>query len=216
MDIPRGEIVVDSPLELVELREVIKKANAKGYLEFLISRNGMEEGYLFFEDESVIGIFYEGERKGKPLRCIEKMTDENPTVILHKLTETQIGVLKEVYSLDKQYAIDDVLVKLKGKTAGKEGDAGGGLGKERKVSKEWEEKVPEFATKGQSTSQMSMKKMTREEFLENVEVYIREILTYVDGKRTIKEISDECGQSVEDVLGVVVPYQETGYLRFKE
>ena len=60
MDIPRGEIMLESPLEFVDLRGVLQKFKDKGYLEILITGDEIEEGYVFIEGGEIIGVFYEG------------------------------------------------------------------------------------------------------------------------------------------------------------
>ncbi|MEA1994143.1 MAG: DUF2226 domain-containing protein, partial [Euryarchaeota archaeon] len=199
----RGEIVLESPLEFVDLNRVLKKVKDKGYVEFLITKGEMEEGYVFLENGDITGIFYEGHRKEEPLKNVQQMLNQNPSVIFHKLTETQAELLKDAYPLDENYKKNVLFeavkaVKKKKDTAEKKGLAG------------WNDKVPILKSAGQ------MSDVGREELLEGVDDFVRSVLEQVDGKRTIGEIAEKSGNSVEDVLGVVVPYQETGYIGFIE
>ena len=108
MDIPRGEIILESPLEFIDLRGVLQKFKDRGYLEVLLTGKEIEEGYVFIENESIIGIFYEGKRKGEPLQNVQELLREKPAVVLHRLTEMQLNVLKEFYPLDKKYGMGEV------------------------------------------------------------------------------------------------------------
>ncbi len=207
MDIPRGEIVLESPLEFINLRNTLGKFKENGYLEVLISGENLEEGYVFLESGSIIGIFYEGHREGEPVECIKEMLHDQPAIILHKLSDTQLDVVKDVYSLDEKHDMSEL---LEAGEAAKEEAAEGAEVTGTETLADWERKVPIIRSAGQ------MGAVGKKELLEGVEKYIRNILKYVDGKRTMKEISKECGEPVEDVIGVIEPYRETGYIRYKE
>jgi len=234
MDIPRGEIILESPLEFVDLGGVLQKFKDRGYLEILITRGEIEEGYVFIENESIIGIFYEGKRKGEPLQNVQELLREKPAIVLHRLTEMQLNVLKEFYPLDKKYGMGEVFgaeeiakskeartkplevekitEEVQPKPTVKTPKA-----EEKKavaVPKEWGDRIPQFS--GTGVSQMTIAGMAKEEFLENVDPFVRDILAYIDGKRDIREIIRVSGQTPEDVIGVIEPYKRMGYIKFKE
>jgi hypothetical protein len=243
MDIPRGEIILESPLEFVDLGGVLQKFKGRGYLEILIMGGEIEEGYVFIENESIIGIFYEGQREGEPLQNVQELLREKPAVILHRLTETQLNVLKEFYPLDKKYGMGEIFGAegiAKSKEAVMEKRVEEARTKpleaekiteeiqpkptvkppkaeEKKavaVPKEWGDRIPQFS--GTGVSQMTVAGMAKEEFLENVDPFVRDILAYIDGKRDIREIIRVSGQTPEDVIGVIEPYKRMGYIKFKE
>ncbi len=207
MDIPRGEIILESPLEFVDLRGVLGKFKDVGYLEVLLTEKGIEEGYIIIENGVIIGVFYEGNRKGDPLQNIQELLHENCAVILHKLTDSQMSVLKEVYPLDKKYDIGVLFEggEVKKATPRKTKAAAPGHGKIM-----WEDEIPILTKGGQMTN------IGREEFLENIDPFARSILQYVDGETTVGEIIKKSGHSPEDVLGVIEPYKLTGYIKFKK
>lgn len=246
MDIPRGEIILESPLEFVDLGGILQKFKDRGYLEVLMTGEEIEEGYVFIENESIIGIFYEGKRKGEPLQNIQELLREKPAVVLHRLTETQLNVLKEFYPLDKKYGMGELfgaeeIAKPKEVTGKGEGmrdvwsrpaarpskikkiteeaqpTVKPPKAEEKKavaVPKEWGDRIPQFS--GTGASQITIGGMAKEEFLENVDPFVRDILAYVDGKRDIREIIKVSGQTPEDVIGVIEPYKRMGYIKFKK
>lgn len=223
MDIPRGEIILESPLEFVDLGGVLQKFKDRGYLEILIMGGEIEEGYVFIENESIIGIFYEGQREGEPLQNVQELLREKPAVILHRLTETQLNVLKEFYPLDKKYGMGEIfgaeeIAKSKEAVIEKRVETVKPPKAEEKkavaVPKEWGDRIPQFS--GTGVSQMTVAGMAKEEFLENVDPFVRDILAYIDGKRDIREIIRVSGQTPEDVIGVIEPYKRMGYIKFKE
>lgn len=223
MDIPRGEIILESPLEFVDLGGVLQKFKDRGYLEILIMGGEIEEGYVFIENESIIGIFYEGQREGEPLQNVQELLREKPAVILHRLTETQLNVLKEFYPLDKKYGMGEIfgaeeIAKSKEAVIEKRAETVKPPKAEEKkavaVPKEWGDRIPQFS--GTGVSQMTVAGMAKEEFLENVDPFVRDILAYIDGKRDIREIIRVSGQTPEDVIGVIEPYKRMGYIKFKE
>ncbi|MEA1993461.1 MAG: hypothetical protein U9N35_03580 [Euryarchaeota archaeon] len=73
----------------------------------------------------------------------------------------------------------------------------------------WENKVPILGRAGQ------MSNVGKKELLEDVDLFVRSVLKYVDGKRTIKEIVEKSGKSPSDVIGVIEPYRRTGTLNLK-
>jgi len=243
MDIPRGEIILESPLEFVDLGGVLQKFKDRGYLEILIMGGEIEEGYVFIENESIIGIFYEGQREGEPLQNVQELLREKPAIVLHRLTEMQLNVLKEFYPLDKKYGMGEVfgaeeIAKSKETVIEKRVEEARTKplevekiteevqpkptvkppkAEEKKavaVPKEWGDRIPQFS--GIGVSQMTIAGMAKEEFLENVDPFVRDILTYIDGKRDIREIIRVSGQTPEDVIGVIEPYKRMGYIKFKK
>jgi len=216
MDIPRGEIILESPLEFIDLGGVLQKFKDRGYLEVLLTGKEIEEGYVFIENESIIGIFYEGKRKGEPLQNVQELLREKPAVVLHRLTETQLNVLKEFYPLDKKYGMGEVfgveeIAKPNEAVMEKRVETVKPPKAEEKKGKiMWEDEIP-ILTKGGHITMIG-----REEFLENVDPFVRDILKYVDGKTTVGEIIKKSGQTPEDVIGVIEPYKRMGYIKFKK
>lgn len=224
MDIPRGEIMVESPLEFVDLKGVLQKFKDKGYLEILLMEKEIEEGYIFIENQSILGVFYEGHREGEPLQNVRELLREKPAVILHKLTETQLDVLKEFYPLDKKYGMETLfgvieVAKPKEKAVTKketEEVRAKPVAKSQKTEAKrrelggWESEVPIISKSGITTT------VEKEEFLENINPFARNILKYVDGKMTIGEIIEKSGETPEDVMGIIQPYKRTGFIKFKK
>ncbi|MCD6466315.1 MAG: DUF2226 domain-containing protein [Methanomicrobia archaeon] len=230
MDIPRGEIILESPLEFVDLGGVLQKFKDRGYLEILITRGEIEEGYVFIENESIIGVFYEGKKKGGPLQNVQELLREKPAIVLHRLTETQLNVLKEFYPLDKKYEIGELfgaeeITKTEEAVTEKRVEEaqpkpafslGAPLLKSSKAEAKkgkimWEDEIP-ILTKGGHTTMIG-----REEFLRDIDdPFVRDILKLVDGRKTVGEIIKKSGQKPEDVIGVIEPYKRMGYIKFKK
>ena len=216
MDIPRGEIILESPLEFVDLGGVLQKFKDRGYLEILITRGEIEEGYVFIENESIIGVFYEGKKKGGPLQNVQELLREKPAIVLHRLTETQLNVLKEFYPLDKKYEIGELfgaeeITKTEEAVTEKRLETVKPPKAEAKKGKiMWEDEIP-ILTKGGHTTNIG-----REEFLRDIDdPFVRDILKLVDGRKTVGEIIKKSGHSPEDVIGVIEPYKLMGYIKFK-
>lgn len=217
MDIPRGEIILESPLEFVDLGGVLQKFKDRGYLEILITRGEIEEGYVFIENESIIGVFYEGKKKGGPLQNVQELLREKPAIVLHRLTETQLNVLKEFYPLDKKYEIGELfgaeeITKTEEAVTEKRVETVKPPKAEAKKGKiMWEDEIP-ILTKGGHTTMIG-----REEFLRDIDdPFVRDILKLVDGRKTVGEIIKKSGQKPEDVIGVIEPYKRMGYIKFKK
>jgi len=217
MDIPRGEIILESPLEFVDLGGVLQKFKDRGYLEILITRGEIEEGYVFIENESIIGVFYEGKKKGGPLQNVQELLREKPAIVLHRLTETQLNVLKEFYPLDKKYEIGELfgaeeITKTEEAVTEKRVETVKPPKVEAKKGKiMWEDEIP-ILTKGGHTTMIG-----REEFLRDIDdPFVRDILKLVDGRKTVGEIIKKSGQKPEDVIGVIEPYKRMGYIKFKK
>ena len=217
MDIPRGEIILESPLEFVDLGGVLQKFKDRGYLEILITRGEIEEGYVFIENESIIGVFYEGKKKGGPLQNVQELLREKPTVVLHRLTETQLNVLKEFYPLNEKYGLEmlfgaEEIAKQREAVTEKRVETVKPPKVEAKKGKiMWEDEIPIITKGGHITN------IGREEFLRNIDdPFVRDIMKYVDGKRNIREIIEASGQRPEDVIGVIEPYKRMGYIKFKK
>jgi len=237
MDIPRGEIILESPLEFIDLRGVLQKFKDRGYLEVLITGGEIEEGYVFIENESIIGIFYEGKRKGEPLQNVQELLREKPAVVLHRLTEMQLNVLKEFYPLDKKYGMGEVfgveeIAKPNEAVMEKRVEEARTKPLEvEKITEEvqpkptvkppkaevkrgkimWEDEIPVITKSGMFSN------IGREEFLEDIDdPFVRDILKCIDGRTTIGEIIKKSGQTPEDVIGVIVPYKRAGHIKFKK
>lgn len=56
----------------------------------------------------------------------------------------------------------------------------------------------------------------REEVLPNVPVYARQVLTFVDGKRTVRDILEQSHLSPEVVLDVILAYRRSSVLHFRD
>lgn len=205
MDIPRGEIIMESPLEFIDLQETLSRFKERGYMEFLLRGDEIEEGYLFLENGTIIGIFYEGSREGEPLETIQTLLGEKPLVVLHKLTGDQMEILKEVYSLDEKYETE-IFTSLAASQQTEDVAEGG----EQGLLAEWKRKIPAFSEGGWEITH------EKDEILKSVDPFVRDILEYVDGKRTIGDIIKESGKSPEDVIGVIEPYKRTGHIKYKE
>jgi len=240
MDIPRGEIIMESPLEFIDLRGVLEKFKDRGYLEVLLTGKEIEEGYVFIENGSIVGVFYEGHKEGEPLQNIQKLLSERPGIVLHRLTETQLNVLKEFYPLDKKYELGELFGVTEVAKPKEVTEKGKGMEdvwsrpaarppKAEKITEEaqptvkppkaeakkgkimWEDEIP-ILTKGGHTTNIG-----REEFLKDIDnPFVRDILKLVDGRKTVGEIIKKSGQTPEDIIGVTEPYKIMGYIKFKK
>ena len=61
MDLPYGDIILESPLDLVDLEKILSSFKDSGYLCLL---SGDEEIYLILEKGKIVNVFYEGKEEG--------------------------------------------------------------------------------------------------------------------------------------------------------
>lgn len=104
MDLPYGDIILESALDLLDLKKILSSFKDSGYLCLL---SGDEEIYLILEKGKIVNVFYEGKEKGNETENFQRILLKNPILTLHKLTETQIDIIKEVYGT-KKYTFEEL------------------------------------------------------------------------------------------------------------
>lgn len=197
MDLPYGDIILESALDLLDLEKILSSFKDSGYLCLL---SGDEEIYLILEKGKIVNVFYEGKEKGNETENFQRILLKNPILTLHKLTETQIDVIKEVYGT-KKYTFEELF--------------------ERRI--EFKEE-----TKKEKPEPIVIKKSKALEFIGDVTKITTEyvddgtiehphqlILKFIDGEKTIDEIVKKSGFPENFAREVILHYIEKGLVKYK-
>lgn len=197
MDLPYGDIILESALDLLDLKKILSSFKDSGYLCLL---SGDEEIYLILEKGKIVNVFYEGKEKGNETENFQRILLKNPILTLHKLTETQIDIIKEVYGT-KKYTFEELF--------------------ERGI--EFKEE-----TKKEKPEHIVIKKSKALEFIGDVTKITTEyvddgtiehphqlILKFIDGEKTIDEIVKKSSFPENFAREVILHYIEKGLVKYK-
>jgi hypothetical protein len=201
MDLPYGDIIVEATLDLVDLENILSSFKDSGYL-CLLSKD--EEIYLILEKGKIVNVFYEGKEEGSETENFQKILLKNPTLTLHKLTEMQMDIIKEVYGT-KEYTFEELFRKK--------------IEIKKEVKKEVKEEKP---------GPIKIRKPKALEFVGDVSKittdYVEEgiithphqlILKFIDGEKTIDEIVEKSGFPEGFAREVILYYIEKGLVKYK-
>ncbi|MCK4310204.1 MAG: hypothetical protein KAV80_01990, partial [Methanomicrobia archaeon] len=204
MDLPYGDIIVEATLDLVNLENILSSFKDSGYL-CLLSKD--EEIYLILEKGKIVNVFYEGKEEGSETENFQKILLKNPTLTLHKLTEMQMDIIKEVYGA-KEYTFGELFrKKIEIKEEVKE-----------EVKKEVKEEEPgpirirkpkvlEFVG--------DISKITTDYVEEGIITHPHQlILKFIDGEKTIDEIVKKSGFPESFAREVILYYIEKGLVKY--
>ena len=201
MDLPYGDIIVEATLDLVNLENILSSFKDSGYL-CLLSKD--EEIYLILEKGKIVNVFYEGKEEGSETENFQKILLKNPTLALHKLTEMQMDIIKEVYGA-KEYTFEELFrkkIEFKEEVKKEVKEEKPGLIKIRKP------KALEFVG--------DISKITTDYVEEGIITHPHQlILKFIDGEKTIDEIVKKSGCPESVAREVILYYIEKGLVKYK-
>jgi len=197
MDLPYGDMILESTLNLVDLEKILSSFKDSDYLCLL---SGDEEIYLILEKGKIVNVFYEGKERGSETENFQKILLKNPTLILRKLTEMQIGIIKEVYGA-KEYTFEELFRKKI----------------EIKEEAKKEELEPIVIKKSKALEFIGdMSKITTEYVDDGTITHPHQlILKFVDGERTIDDVVKKSGFPEKFAREVILHYIEKGLVKYK-
>jgi len=197
MDLPYGDVILEASSDLVDLEKTLGSFGDSGYLCLL---NENESIYLILEKGKIMDIFYEGKGKGSEIENFQKILLKNPTLILRKLTEMQIGIIKEVYGA-KEYTFEELFRKKI----------------EIKEEAKKEELEPIVIKKSKALEFIGdMSKITTEYVDDGTITHPHQlILKFVDGERTIDDVVKKSGFPEKFAREVILHYIEKGLVKYK-
>jgi hypothetical protein len=207
MDLPYGDVILEASSDLVDLEKTLGSFGDSGYLCLL---NEDESIYLILEKGKIMDIFYEGKEKGSEIENFQKILLKNPTLILRKLTEIQMDIIKEVYGT-KEYTFEELFEKrIEFKEEIKE---------EKEIKEEAKKEKPEpIVIKKSKTLEFvgDISKITTE-YVDNGTITHPHqlILKFVDGEKTIDEIVKKSGFPENFAREVILHYIEKGLVKYK-
>jgi len=207
MDLPYGNIILESALDLVDLEKILSSFKDSGYLCLL---SGDEEIYLILEKGKIVNVFYEGKEKGSETENFQKILLKNPTLTLRKLTETQIDIIKEVYGT-KKYTFEELFEKrIEIKEEAKEE-------KEIKEEAKKEKLEPIVIKKSRALEFVGdVSKITTEYVDDGTIAHPHQlILKFIDGEKTIDEIVKKSGFPENFAREVILHYIEKGLVKYR-
>jgi len=197
MDLPYGNIILESTLDLVDLEKILSSFKDSGYLCLL---SGDEEIYLILEKGKIVNVFYEGKEKGSETENFQKILLKNPTLTLRKLTETQIDIIKEIHGT-KEYTFEELFRK------------------KIEIKKEVKEEKPEpIVIKKSKALEFigDVSKITTEYVDDGTITHPHQlILKFIDGEKTIDEIVKKSGFPENFAREVILHYIEKGLVKYR-
>ncbi|RLF94120.1 hypothetical protein DRN45_03985 [Thermococci archaeon] len=197
MDLPYGDIILESALDLLDLEKILSSFKDSGYLCLL---SGDEEIYLILEKGKIVNVFYEGKEKGNETENFQRILLKNPILTLHKLTETQIDIIKEVYGT-KKYTFEELFER--------------GIEFKEEIKKEKPE--PIVIKKSKALEFIGDVTKITTEYVDDgtIEHPHQLILKFIDGEKTIDEIVKKSGFPENFAREVILHYIEKGLVKYK-
>lgn len=197
MDLPYGDIILESALDLLDLEKILSGFKDSGYLCLL---SGDEEIYLILEKGKIVNVFYEGKEKGNETENFQRILLKNPILTLHKLTETQIDIIKEVYGT-KKYTFEELFER----------------GIEFKEETKKEKPEPIVIKKSKALEFIGDVTKITTEYVDDgtIEHPHQLILKFIDGEKTIDEIVKKSGFPENFAREVILHYIEKGLVKYK-
>jgi len=197
MDLPYGDMILESTLNLVDLEKILSSFKDSDYLCLL---SGDEEIYLILEKGKIVNVFYEGKERGSETENFQKILLKNPTLILRKLTEMQIGIIKEVYGA-KEYTFEELFRKKI----------------EIKEEAKKEKLEPIVIKKSKALEFVGdISKITTEYVDDGTIAHPHQlILKFIDGEKTIDEIVKKSGFPEGFAREVILHYIEKGLVKYR-
>jgi len=197
MDLPYGDIILESALDLLDLKKILSSFKDSGYLCLL---SGDEEIYLILEKGKIVNVFYEGKEKGNETENFQRILLKNPILTLHKLTETQIDIIKEVYGT-KKYTFEELFER----------------GIEFKEETKKEKPEPIVIKKSKALEFIGDVTKITTEYVDDgtIEHPHQLILKFIDGEKTIDEIVKKSSFPENFAREVILHYIEKGLVKYK-
>jgi len=197
MDLPYGDIILESALDLLDLKKILSSFKDSGYLCLL---SGDEEIYLILEKGKIVNVFYEGKEKGNETENFQRILLKNPILTLHKLTETQIDIIKEVYGT-KKYTFEELFER--------------GIEFKEEIKKEKPE--PIVIKKSKALEFIGDVTKITTEYVDDgtIEHPHQLILKFIDGEKTIDEIVKKSSFPENFAREVILHYIEKGLVKYK-
>ncbi|RLF99354.1 hypothetical protein DRN58_05305 [Thermococci archaeon] len=197
MDLPYGDIILESALDLLDLEKILSSFKDSGYLCLL---SGDEEIYLILEKGKIVNVFYEGKEKGNETENFQRILLKNPILTLHKLTETQIDIIKEVYGT-KKYTFEELFER----------------GIEFKEETKKEKPEPIVIKKSKALEFIGDVTKITTEYVDDgtIEHPHQLILKFIDGEKTIDEIVKKSSFPENFAREVILHYIEKGLVKYK-
>ncbi|MCD6466478.1 MAG: hypothetical protein J7L10_00985 [Methanomicrobia archaeon] len=197
MDLPYGDIILESSLDLLDLKKILSSFKDSGYLCLL---SGDEEIYLILEKGKIVNVFYEGKEKGNETENFQRILLKNPILTLHKLTETQIDIIKEVYGT-KKYTFEELFER----------------GIEFKEETKKEKPEPIVIKKSKALEFIGDVTKITTEYVDDgtIEHPHQLILKFIDGEKTIDEIVKKSSFPENFAREVILHYIEKGLVKYK-
>ncbi|RLF94390.1 hypothetical protein DRN50_05530 [Thermococci archaeon] len=197
MDLPYGDIILESALDLLDLEKILSSFKDSGYLCLL---SGDEEIYLILEKGKIVNVFYEGKEKGNETENFQRILLKNPILTLHKLTETQIDIIKEVYGT-KKYTFEELFER--------------GIEFKEEIKKEKPE--PIVIKKSKALEFIGDVTKITTEYVDDgtIEHPHQLILKFIDGEKTIDEIVKKSSFPENFAREVILHYIEKGLVKYK-
>jgi len=197
MDLPYGDIILESTLDLLDLEKILSSFKDSGYLCLL---SGDEEIYLILEKGKIVNVFYEGKEKGNETENFQRILLKNPILTLHKLTETQIDIIKEVYGT-KKYTFEELFER--------------GIEFKEEIKKEKPE--PIVIKKSKALEFIGDVTKITTEYVDDgtIEHPHQLILKFIDGEKTIDEIVKKSSFPENFAREVILHYIEKGLVKYK-
>ena len=197
MDLPYGDIILESALDLLDLKKILSSFKDSGYLCLL---SGDEEIYLILEKGKIVNVFYEGKEKGNETENFQRILLKKPILTLHKLTETQIDIIKEVYGT-KKYTFEELFER----------------GIEFKEETKKEKPEPIVIKKSKALEFIGDVTKITTEYVDDgtIEHPHQLILKFIDGEKTIDEIVKKSSFPENFAREVILHYIEKGLVKYK-
>ncbi|HEC95437.1 MAG TPA: hypothetical protein ENI50_00250 [Euryarchaeota archaeon] len=197
MDLPYGDIILESALDLLDLEKILSSFKDSGYLCLL---SGDEEIYLILEKGKIVNVFYEGKEKGNETENFQRILLKKPILTLHKLTETQIDIIKEVYGT-KKYTFEELFER----------------GIEFKEETKKEKPEPIVIKKSKALEFIGDVTKITTEYVDDgtIEHPHQLILKFIDGEKTIDEIVKKSSFPENFAREVILHYIEKGLVKYK-